>query len=118
MKTLRQILENKDDDYVYHGTNEDGLYGIQSHGHLKVHKPSHGTDQQTWPDGQTEKRSYWHHDPKVIDSFYPEEGKPILIRAKRSSHSFKRERTGDTYTTKPIHKDNLEYHDNGEWKKV
>lgn len=123
-RTLRirrgSIKESQDTEYMYHGTNEDGLYGIQDDGHLKVHRPWHGTDQRAWPDGKTEKRSYWHHDPKVIDSFYPTEGKPVLIRAKRSEHQFEQEsaNSGDHYCRKPINREKLEYLDNGIWKKV
>jgi hypothetical protein len=58
-------------------------------GRLQTHRPGYGTEQDEWPDGSREKRSYWTHDPKIARSFYPEEGRPALIRAKRESADFK-----------------------------
>jgi hypothetical protein len=78
---------------------------------LHTHRPEHGTDQEEWPDGSREKRSYWTHEPNIARSFYPEEGKPALLRAKRSAADFKRESTGDHYLRKPLASHHLEVYD-------
>ena len=87
---------------------------------LKTHKPSFGTDQDSWPDGSTEKRSYFTHDPKIARNFYPEEGTPVLLRIKRESALLKKEKvTGDLYSQKNIpHKHFERYTGNGQWKSL
>jgi hypothetical protein len=104
--------------YMYHGTSHYNALDIADSGTLATHKPSYGTDQSTWPDGSTEKRSYWTHDPQVARNFYPEDGTPTLLRAPRSAIPFKRESTGDHYHNKPIAASHLEYFAGDGWRKL
>lgn len=88
--------------YVYHATNLENLYGIIEDGKLKTHKPWYGTDQDIWPDGSTEKRSYWSPSAATTHWFVPEGGPGVLLRTPRTD-AFKTERTtGDVYTTKVV----------------
>lgn len=106
-----------DPQYVYHGTHDYNAQDIADFGHLDVHDPDYGTDQDTWPDGSVEPRSYWTHDPQVARNFYPEGGRPTLLRSPRSSGDFRQERhSGDLYSTSPISADHLEvYSGPGQW---
>ena len=119
MKTYKEFLFESDDGYMYHATNHYNLYDIINDGKLKTHKPSFGTDQQAWPDGSVKKRSYWTNNKETAKYFHPEEGNPVLIRSKLSSHSFKKEHgTGDFYLESPIDIKHLETFHNGEWKNL
>ena len=91
-----------DEGYVYHATNVDGVYGIADAGHLHVHRPWHGTDQGEWPDQSTEKRAYFSSAARHVWPFVPENGPGVVLRVKKAEHPFKREPTGDIYTTKKI----------------
>jgi len=108
------------EDYVYHATNADGVYGMADSGHMHVHKPWHGTDQDTWPDGSTEKRAYFSKNAGHVASFAPEEGPHAVIRVRHDAHPFKAERyTRDIYTTKKIPISKIEVrHADGEWHPV
>lgn len=90
-----------EDGYAYHVTNEDNAFSIAGQG-LLTHKPWEGTDQDMWPDGATEKRSYHSGNAGHVWSFAPEEGRPVILRTKLTSHPFKKESTGDLYSRKPI----------------
>lgn len=106
-----------DPNYVYHGTHDFNAQDIADYGHLDVHDPDYGTDQDSWPDGSVEPRSYWTHDPQVARSFYPEGGRPALLRSRRDSGDFRQEKgSGDLYSTSPISADHLEvYSGPGQW---
>ncbi|QZE10425.1 hypothetical protein SEA_SCOOBYDOOBYDOO_74 [Mycobacterium phage ScoobyDoobyDoo] len=106
-----------DPNYLYHATHDYNAQDIKDYGHLDVHDPWHGTDQDAWPDGSVDPRSYWTHDPQVARSFYPEGGNPTLLRTKRTNAPFQRERgTGDFYSPDPVSADHLEvYHGGGKW---
>lgn len=103
--------------YVYHATNESRALDISQQG-LLTHKPWEHTEQDMWPDGGVDKRSY--HSPKahVVWAFAPQEGKPVILRTHQSKHAFKAEEgTGDVYTKKPIHPQHLEIGmADGSWK--
>jgi len=106
--------------YVYHATNDWSAHDIAHAGHLETHSPSHGTNQSTWPDGSTEKRSYWSKQAGLVHSFAPEGGGgPVILRTPHRDH-FKTERgTGDIVTTKPVHADHIEIrHENGSWHPI
>lgn len=106
-----------DPGYLYHATTADRLGDIVSSGKLGTYGPSYGTDQDTWPDGSTQRRSYWTHDPAIARSFYPEEGQPSLLRTPRDAANFRREATGDHYLTKPLPTQSLEvYAGQGAWR--
>lgn len=92
---------NSDSGYLYHATNVDNLEGIMSSGSLSTFSPSHGTDQDVWPDGSTQNRSYWTDKASTAWHFAPEEGSPVILRT-RTSPLFKREITGDYYAERPI----------------
>lgn len=105
-----------EEGFVYHATNEDGLQGIVEAGHVKTFRPWHGTDQREWPDGSTEKRSYWSKHAGHVWQFAPEDGNPVIIRT-RLSDRLRRETTGDYYSTKKIPASDVEVMtDDGEWK--
>lgn len=91
-----------DPDYVYHATSAENARDIANDG-LLTHDPSFGTeDQDEWPDGIVEDRSYFIDTPSKARSFAPAEGKPVLLRVRRDAVPLKRESTGDFYTTKPV----------------
>ena len=94
--------------FVYHATNEERACDIVRDGKLKTHKPWEGTEQDTWPDGSVQKRSYHAEKADVVHSFAPEEGAPVILRTARTAHPFQRENTGDIFTTKPIPAKKLE----------
>lgn len=98
--------EPSDEGYVYHATSQDRAYDIAANG-LKKHGPSEFTDQQTWPDGTTEKRNYFTKTAEHTWQFAPEDGKPVLIRTKPDA-DFKSESTGDIYTKKIIQPNKIE----------
>lgn len=88
--------------WLYHATNIDSAYQIAESGSLLTHKPWHGTDQETWPDGSTQKRSYWSPRADVVWSFAPKDGQSVILRT-AATKDFRREPfTGDVYTTKKV----------------
>lgn len=105
-----KVLDNKvtsEGGYAYHATNSDRLQDIAATGELKTNKPNAYTDQNAWPDGSVEKRSYFSNDAGTVWQFAPEDGTPVLVRTK--SEGLKTESTGDRYSTKPIKAADLEY---------
>lgn len=105
-------------DYVYHATNTERLQDIADSGKLKTHRPDYGTDQDAWPDGSTEKRSYFSDKANVVWQFAPEEGKPVVIRTKGGA-DFAKESTGDTFSRRPVPISKLEYlGEDGNWHPV
>lgn len=106
-----------EDEYLYHATNLDNV-GDMLEGHLEPHKPWHGTDQESWPDGSTNRRSYFSHSPSIAHDFAPAEGKPVLLRVKRPTARFRKESTGDHYTRDKIHSSQLEMHTEQGWKSL
>jgi len=110
----REIIP-AEEGYRYHGTNLENLHGIVERRALSVHKPNYGTEQNAWPDGGREKRAYFTHDPQIARNFYPE-GHPVLLRVPESKHEFHKEKTGDTFTRKPVPLQHIEaYHGQGHW---
>lgn len=91
-----------EEGYLYHATNEDGLQGIHESGHVAVHRPWHGTDQEVWPDGSTEKRSYWSANAAGVWPFAPEEGSSVIIRHPKVAGFKKESGTGDWVTNKKV----------------
>lgn len=108
-----------DEGYAYHSTNAENLHDIAQSGKLATHKPSHGTDQDAWPDGATEKRAYFSHSPDIARSFSPAEGRAVLMRTKRDADMHTEKGTGDLYTKRPVRAMHLEYHgDDKNWHPV
>lgn len=105
-----------DEGYVYHATNLDNAHQIAESG-LHTHKPWHGTEQNEWPDGSRESRSYWSTKAHVVHSFAPE-GRAVMLRAKHDDlKGAKFERgTGDVVHTKKVHPSKLEIHTNRGWE--
>lgn len=104
-----------DPGYLYHATNLENLHDISASGFLDVFPPSHGTDQEAWPDGEDEHRSYWTSRAASAWSFAPEHGQPVLLRTP-SSPKFRRETTGDYYATARIPSFELEVmRQDGSW---
>ena len=105
-------------EYYYHATLMSIAFEILEEGKLKPHKPNYGTEQDFWPDGSAEKRSYFGLTPKSVEPFYPD-GKPLLLRVRRDQFSFKKENgTPDIYFTKSIPAKNLEFLKDGKWYKL
>jgi hypothetical protein len=102
--------------YIYHATNMDNLQSIAKEGKLKTHGPSYGTDQDMWPDGGTDKRSYWTNNTKTAAFFYPEGSPPALIRSRQHIVQPKRESTGDLFTKKIVPAKELEYMSADGWR--
>jgi hypothetical protein len=95
--------------YAYHATNTDRLREIADSGELRTHEPHQFTDQDMWPDGAIEPRSYFGASPEHLWQFAPEEGTPTAIRT-RMAPNIRRERgTNDLYSRDPIGVDALEY---------
>jgi hypothetical protein len=101
-------ITSAEQGFVYHATNLDNAQDIAKQG-LKTHGPSYGTDQSTWPDGATERRSYFSTDPHITESFAPEHGKPVFLRVKEAAAKFFRESTGDMFARKQIAPTHIEY---------
>lgn len=103
--------------FYYHATNLDNALDIATSGSLVPHGPGYGTDQSVWPDGSREKRSYFGRTPDSVQWFYPEEGRPLLLRVPADAVKFKEERgTRDIVTTQRISVDVIECRtDAGEW---
>lgn len=94
--------------YYYHATTEERAEEIASRGHLKTHGPSYGTNQASWPDGGTEKRSYFSDKPSTARYFIPD-GKPTLLRVHKSRAKIVPEKgTGDFITRDHIKAEHLE----------
>ena len=107
-----------DPGFVYHATNEERLYEIAESGRLNTHRPGAFTEQDVWPDGATEKRAYFSRKAEIVWQFSPEEGKPVLVRA-RETPAFKTESTGDVYSSKAVPTSQLEYlGEDGVWHPV
>ena len=87
--------------YVYHATNAENALAIAEEG-LTRHKPGDFTDQSVWPDGSVEKRNYFTPTAEHTSQFAPEEGTPVLLRVPKDAHPFKKESTGDLYSTKDV----------------
>ena len=107
-----------DDAFLYHATSLERAYDIAVEG-LATHGPSWGTDQDVWPDGSTERRSYWNPLANLTWMFSPE-GEPVILRAPRDAVAFRRERgTGDFYARKKIPAEHLEIVDaEGRWHPI
>lgn len=113
---VRESVNGDDDGYLYHATNHERAHEIATHGKLLTHKPSYGTDQREWPDGSTEKRSYFSADKDATHSFAPEYGKEATLRVHHSKAEFHTERhTGDVYSKKPIAAHHIEIEHEGKW---
>jgi len=109
-------------DYFYHTTTRDSLYDIIADGELIVGRPQDSevwTDepQQTWPDGSTQRRSYWSDsEAGTVDFSRPQ---AVVVRvAKTSVPNMKEESTGDFYMTKPVDADLLEVLTDGGWVRL
>lgn len=106
-----------DPAYAYHATNLERA-GDVAGSRLKPHGPSHGTDQEAWPDGSTDKRIYFTDKPATAWQFAPEDGRPALLRVARSSVKLKKESTGDLYLTKSVSAGNIEMLTTEGWRLV
>jgi hypothetical protein len=107
-----------EEGYLYHATNHERAHDIAESG-LDVHKPSYGTDQEAWPDGSTDKRSYFTQKADHAWQFAPEEGKPALLRMKQDPAIHSRESTGDFYSKKKIPANKIEVlGDDKQWHPV
>lgn len=91
---------------VYHATNEERAAHIATEG-LRTHRPWEGTEQDVWPDGSTEKRAYFSSAASTVWAFAPETGRPVILRTPQQKW-FKRESTGDIYTTRKVPADDIE----------
>jgi 8-oxo-dGTP pyrophosphatase MutT (NUDIX family) len=88
--------------YLYHATNIENASDIARQG-MKTHKPWEGTEQDIWPDGATEKRSYFSPKAHAIWQFAPEYGQAVALRVHSSAGKFKTESgTGDVYSRHPV----------------
>jgi hypothetical protein len=107
-KTLEKGVK-AEEGYAYHATHAGALHDIADYGRLSTHKPSHGTDQKSWPDGATERRAYFSHSPDIARNFVGE-GRAVLLRTKRGEHIKTEKGTGDLYSPHAIRTKHLQYH--------
>lgn len=104
--------------FFYHATNRDNLFGIIESGFLETHPPNYGTDQDEWPDESVENRSYFGTSLRHVESYFPAEGEPELLRIPKDAAKFKLEKyTKDIYTREdiPISKIQVWSKDQGVW---
>ena len=113
--TVRGPIGGSDPNYVYHATSAERAGDISESG-LQTYRPHEFTDQSAWPDRSTEKRNYFTPTSENTWQFAPEEGNPVLLRVKKDTHDFKRETTGDIYSTQSVPVSKIEYLDqSGKW---
>jgi hypothetical protein len=104
--------------FFYHATNRDNLFGMIEAGFLETHPPNYGTDQDEWPDESVENRSYFGTSLRHVESYFPAEGEPELLRIPKDAAKFKLEKyTKDIYTREdiPISKIQVWSKDQGVW---
>jgi hypothetical protein len=106
-----------ENDFAYHATNLENAYEIANNG-IETHSPDYGTEQNTWPDGSTEERSYFVNNAGIAWQFAPEHGKAVLLRIPMNAVIFKHESTGDVYATKTIPADKIEIHTKHGWVNI
>lgn len=89
--------------YFYHATNYENALNIAREG-LKPHRPWHGTDQDAWPDGSTERRSYFTEHAEIAWQFAPELRHAVLLRVRSDipAKFFYERYTRDVYVTGQI----------------
>jgi hypothetical protein len=106
--------------YIYHATSAENLKNIRRIGKLNTHTPNEFTDQNSWPDGSTEKRNYFTSTAKNTWQFAPEEGTPALLRMRADAHPIKTESTtGDLYSKTAVGAKNMEYlSSDNSWKPI
>lgn len=109
------------DGYAYHVTGRDAVLDIVSDGFMRPFKPSHGSDQDTWPDGGTEKRVYFAKTYEEALKFYnPDLGKRVMLRVPVGSVNLCDEGRGlDAFSRKPVKVAMVEYETvdgGGEWQ--
>jgi len=94
-------------EFLYHATTPDNVWNIIQHGFLVTNRPWYGTEQQVWPDGSTEKRSYWSPRANRIFQWVPSH-QGAIIRT-RLTNLFRQEgRSIEWYTRKKIPINQLE----------
>lgn len=101
--------------YVYHASNAERVHDIAASGSLKTFRPNYGTEQDAWPDGKVERRSYWSKNAGIVADFAPEDGHAVVLRVKRTD-AFRDESTGDVYATKPVKIGDIEILTEDGWK--
>lgn len=107
-------------DHMFHITSKHNLHDIAREG-LKTHKPWHGTDQESWPDGSREKRNYFSAKEEHTHAFGPEARHEdnVVLRVHKTNHPFRREGyTGDHYSTKTVHPKHIEYKHGDNWHPI
>ena len=105
-----------EEGYVYHATNVENAQDIAESGEISIHEPDFGTDQTVWPDGAIEGRAYFSDSAGNVWQFAPEEGKPAILRIKKNAAKFKKESTGDVYSTEAIPSNAVEILTEDGWK--
>jgi hypothetical protein len=93
--------------YVYHATSHEAAGDI-TEGGLLTFGPSHGTDQDAWPDGSDKDRAYFATSPATAYSFAPESGNPVLLRVPRLDSMEDESGTGDVVSHSPVDASKLE----------
>jgi len=103
--------------YLYHGTTLENAREIHYSRFLEAHEPGFGTEQDAWPDGSDEQRSYWTSDAAATRHFTPE-GQPVVLRVNASKvGTFRREKgTGDYFTRQAVPADQIQIFTKRGWR--
>ena len=110
--TLRDLPSEP--GYLYHGTSPENLESIAASG-VRTHAPGYGTDQDAWPDGSVERRSYWSPRANVVWQFSPTPD--CVVLRTRDGAAFRRERgTGDGYARRDVRARDLEVLTDDGWR--
>lgn len=110
----RENATTRENDYYYHTTYSYTVSDIKYSGKLKTGRPQDSevwTDepQQIWPDGSSERRSYWCKTEADTIKFSRDDATVIRVHAKDVPGGMKSEGTGDYYARKSIPASKLEY---------
>ena len=84
--------------FVYHATNLGRARDVAA-GSLETFTPSDLAEQEAWPDGGEEPRTYWSENAGTVRAFLAlDEGQPVILRTRPTEEFEKEGTTGDIFT--------------------
>lgn len=104
-------MDSTPDGYAYHVTGHWAVADIVSDGKMIPFKPSHGSDQNVWPDGGLEKRIYFARTyDETLKFFNPDLGRMTVLRVRIDKVPLCDEGGGlDLFSCKPVPVSAIEY---------